>query len=114
MLAAIGMLGALQLRAQEPKREFRLHANSEEFWSIVERDAKLTTVGSGFGFTEGPLWDPSGFVYVSDEEVNKKRDPSHFASPLPSSFAGVYVYTTVRVFSRRYFCATRWTSSAVT
>ena len=71
MLAAIGMLGALQLRAQEPKREFWLHANSEEFWSIVERDAKLTTVGSGFGFTEGPLWDPSGFVYVSDEEVNK-------------------------------------------
>ena len=30
-----------------------------------------TTVGSGFGFTEGPVWDPAGFLYVSDEETNK-------------------------------------------
>jgi gluconolactonase len=28
-------------------------------------------VASGFGFTEGPVWDPAGFVYVSDEEQNK-------------------------------------------
>jgi gluconolactonase len=31
----------------------------------------LTKVGSGFGFTEGPVWDPKGFLYVSDEEQNK-------------------------------------------
>jgi gluconolactonase len=25
----------------------------------------------GFGFTEGPVWDKSGFLWVSDEELNK-------------------------------------------
>jgi gluconolactonase len=28
-------------------------------------------VGTGFGFTEGPMWDPAGFLYVSDETLNK-------------------------------------------
>jgi gluconolactonase len=28
-------------------------------------------VGAGFGFTEGPVWDPAGFLYVSDETINK-------------------------------------------
>jgi gluconolactonase len=28
-------------------------------------------VASGFGFTEGPVWDERGFLYVSDEEQNK-------------------------------------------
>ena len=37
----------------------------------MDRNAKLTQVGTGFGFTEGPVWDPSGFLYVSDEEQNK-------------------------------------------
>ncbi len=31
----------------------------------------MTRVGSGFGFTEGPVWDSAGFLYVSDEEQNK-------------------------------------------
>lgn len=31
----------------------------------------MTTLAGGFGFTEGPVWDPAGFVYVSDEEQNK-------------------------------------------
>jgi gluconolactonase len=37
----------------------------------VDRDAKLETVATGFGFTEGPVWDPAGFLYVSDETINK-------------------------------------------
>jgi gluconolactonase len=28
-------------------------------------------VGAGFGFTEGPVWDEAGFLYVSDETINK-------------------------------------------
>jgi gluconolactonase len=40
-------------------------------WNLFEHAAKLTTVGSGFGFTEGPVWDPAGFLYVSDEETDK-------------------------------------------
>jgi gluconolactonase len=38
---------------------------------LIDRDAKLETTGSGFGFTEGPMWDPAGFLYVSDETINK-------------------------------------------
>lgn len=53
------------------KRQFELQASSPKFWSLVSRGAKLITMASGFGFTEGPVWDPSGFVYVSDETLNK-------------------------------------------
>src|SRR5947209_19596178 len=55
----------------KPRRKFELVAQSPEFWTLVDRDAKLTTVATGFGFTEGPVWDPAGFLYVSDEEINK-------------------------------------------
>jgi gluconolactonase len=48
-----------------------LQSESAEFWKVVDRNAKLETVGSGFGFTEGPMWDPAGFLYVSDETINK-------------------------------------------
>jgi gluconolactonase len=59
-------------RSQEkPKREFKLEAESPVFWKLIPKNAKLETVATGFGFTEGPVWDKSGFVYVSDEEINK-------------------------------------------
>lgn len=53
------------------QRHFELRAESEKFWNLLDRNAKLRKVGSGFGFTEGPVWDPAGFLYVSDEEQNK-------------------------------------------
>jgi beta-galactosidase GanA len=31
-----------------------------------DRNIKLSTVGTGFGFTEGPIWDPAGFHFVLD------------------------------------------------
>jgi gluconolactonase len=52
-------------------RKFSLEAESPKFWQLIDRDAKLDTVASGFGFTEGPVWDPKGFVWVSDETLNK-------------------------------------------
>jgi gluconolactonase len=55
----------------KPRRKFELVAQSPEFWKLLDRDAKLTTVATGFGFTEGPVWDSSGFLYVSDETQNK-------------------------------------------
>jgi gluconolactonase len=61
----------INLRAQTEARTFKLTASSPKFWNLFEHDAKLTTIGSGFGFTEGPVWDPAGFLYVSDEETNK-------------------------------------------
>jgi gluconolactonase len=57
--------------AQKPKREFQLQENSPEFWTLFDHDARLSIVAQGFGFTEGPVWDPAGFLYVSDEETNK-------------------------------------------
>jgi gluconolactonase len=52
-------------------RAFKLEPLSPKFWDLVDRDAKLQTVATGFGFTEGPMWDPAGFLYVSDETINK-------------------------------------------
>jgi gluconolactonase len=59
------------IQAQRPPREFTLRTESPQFWKLFSPDAKLETPATGFGFTEGPVWDPAGFVYVSDEELNK-------------------------------------------
>ncbi len=52
-------------------RAFALQSESPEFWKLFDHDAKLATIATGFGFTEGALWDESGFVWVSDEILNK-------------------------------------------
>ena len=64
-------LANIGVAQKEPRREFQLRADSPNFWALFEPDAKLENVASGFGFTEGPVWDQAGFVYVSDEETNK-------------------------------------------
>lgn len=56
---------------QQKPRDFALQAESPDFWKLVDRGTKLTTVATGFGFTEGPVWDDAGFLYVSDETINK-------------------------------------------
>jgi len=74
VVGAIGLIavaGLLALSAQTKGGAFELTAESAKFWNLFEHDAKLDTVGTGFGFTEGPVWDPAGFLYVSDEENNK-------------------------------------------
>jgi gluconolactonase len=58
-------------QTNHPTRQFESRALSPKFWDLIAHDAKLEVVATGFGFTEGPVWDPAGFVYVSDEEVNK-------------------------------------------
>ena len=64
-------LWILRTDATGRARTFSLQPNSPEFWRLFDRNAEITAVASGFGFTEGPLWDPSGFLYVSDETLNK-------------------------------------------
>lgn len=49
--------------AQGHPRAFQLQAVAPRFWNLVELDV----VATGFGFTEGPMWDPAGFLYVSAE-----------------------------------------------
>lgn len=73
LFAGVLLVWCLQGRsdADAPQRHFELRAESEEFWKLLDHKAQLTRVGTGFGFTEGPVWDPAGFLYVSDEEQNK-------------------------------------------
>jgi gluconolactonase len=68
LIAGICVQGAQQTK---PLREFQLRAETPQFWNLFAQDAKLQTLATGFGFTEGPVWDQTGFVYVSDEEINK-------------------------------------------
>ncbi|MGC2474172.1 MAG: SMP-30/gluconolactonase/LRE family protein [Candidatus Sulfotelmatobacter sp.] len=55
----------------QQSRAFELQPISPKFWDLFDRNAKLQTVATGFGFTEGPMWDSAGFLYVSDETLNK-------------------------------------------
>jgi gluconolactonase len=61
----------ISVGAGAPERTFKLTAETSSFWKWFDRNAKLTRVAGDFGFTEGPVWDPSGFIYVSDEVQNK-------------------------------------------
>src|SRR6266852_2938466 len=61
----------ISVRAGVPERTFKLTAESPKFWKLFDRNAKLTRVAGHFGFAEGPVWDQSDFLYVSDEVQNK-------------------------------------------
>ena len=59
------------LQSQQKQRKPELQALSPAFWKLIEPNAVMTKVASGFGFTEGPVWDESGYLWVSDETLNK-------------------------------------------
>jgi gluconolactonase len=67
----VSLLAAIFLANAQNTAKFALQSKSAEFWKLIDHDAKLSQVATGFGFTEGPVWDESGFVYVSDETLNK-------------------------------------------
>jgi gluconolactonase len=69
-LALISVAGTLQAQTP-PRRQFELKAKSPRFWDLFDAGARLEKVAGGFGFTEGPVWDERGFLYVSDEKQNK-------------------------------------------
>ena len=64
------LLSSVIVPAQKTQN-FKLEPLSPKFSDLIPSDAKLETVATGFGFTEGPMWDPAGFLYVSDETINK-------------------------------------------
>lgn len=67
----LAVLLAIPAVAQQSMRKFELQPLSPKFSTLIPQNAKLETVATGFGFTEGPVWDPSGFLYISDEEQNR-------------------------------------------
>src|ERR1700691_5329841 len=71
LLHLMTVLGLLFTASAQNTRSFELQPLSPKFWDLVDRQAKLETVATGFGFTEGPMWDAAGFLYVSDETINK-------------------------------------------
>jgi gluconolactonase len=58
-------------QAQSSKASFKLEEISPLFWNLLDHNAELATVASGFGFTEGPVWDKAGYLWVSDEVTNQ-------------------------------------------
>lgn len=67
----LGVMACGGVKAQTAQRKFELQALSPSFWRLIDHHAELTRVASGFGFTEGPVWDEAGYLYVSDETLNK-------------------------------------------
>jgi gluconolactonase len=65
------VLTSCELSLAQALRKFELQAERPEFWNLVDKNEQMTRVATGFGFTEGPAWDESGFLYVSDEVQNE-------------------------------------------
>jgi len=43
---------------------------SEQFWEVIPREAKVDRIGIAFEFTEGPAWHPDGYLLLSDIPAN--------------------------------------------
>jgi gluconolactonase len=43
-----------------------IEAKSETFWKLVDRNAPITQVATGYGFTEGPVFSRRGFLLFTD------------------------------------------------
>jgi gluconolactonase len=54
-----------------------VQVNAPAFLELVAEDAELEQLGTGFTFTEGPLWNPAGFLLFSDMpgDVRRRWDP---------------------------------------
>jgi gluconolactonase len=66
-----GLQGSISVQGQSEKTNPVLEALTPGFWKLFDHQAPLTKVSTGFGFTEGPVWDPAGYLWVSDETLNK-------------------------------------------
>jgi len=54
-----------------------VQVNAPAMRELVPEDAELERLGTGFTFTEGPLWNPEGFLLFSDMpgDVRRRWDP---------------------------------------
>jgi gluconolactonase len=50
-----------------------VQVNAQAFLELVDEDAELERLGTGFTFTEGPLWNPDGFLLFSDMPGDVRR-----------------------------------------
>jgi gluconolactonase len=54
-----------------------VQVNDPAFLELVDEDAELERLGTGFTFTEGPIWNPAGYPLFSDMpgDVRRRWDP---------------------------------------
>jgi gluconolactonase len=54
-----------------------VQVHAPAFLELVAEDAELEQLGTGFTFTEGPIWNPDGFLLFSDMpgDVRRRWDP---------------------------------------
>jgi gluconolactonase len=50
-----------------------VQVNAPAFLELVDEDAELEQLGTGFTFTEGPIWNPDGFLLFSDMPGDARR-----------------------------------------
>jgi gluconolactonase len=50
-----------------------VRVNAPAFRDLVDEDAELEQLGSGCTFTEGPIWNPEGFLLFSDMPGDTRR-----------------------------------------
>jgi gluconolactonase len=55
-----------------------VQVKAQAFLDLVDEDAELERLGTGFTFTEGPIWNPDGFLLFSDMpgDVRRRWDES--------------------------------------
>src|SRR6266542_1424603 len=46
---------------------------SEKLTQLVDENVEVEQLGSGFTFTEGPIWNPEGFLLFSDMPADTRR-----------------------------------------
>jgi gluconolactonase len=54
-----------------------VQVHAPAFLELVDEDAELERLGTGFTFTEGPIWNPAGYLLFSDMpgDVRRRWDP---------------------------------------
>jgi gluconolactonase len=54
-----------------------VQVKADAFLELVDESAEVERLGTGFTFTEGPLWNPDGFLLFSDMpgDVRRRWDP---------------------------------------
>jgi gluconolactonase len=50
-----------------------VQVNAPAFLELVDEDAELERLGTGFTFTEGPIWNPDGYLLFSDMPGDARR-----------------------------------------
>jgi gluconolactonase len=50
-----------------------VQVNAPAFLELVDEDAELERLGTGFTFTEGPIWNPEGYLLFSDMPGDVRR-----------------------------------------